>query len=60
MFGKDVVGLEFTDSPKNDLTMFEAAAFATTHESDSHVVDCAEVCLMRDIAEVDTDPNSLP
>jgi hypothetical protein len=40
--------------------MFEEAALATTHESDIHVVDCAEVCMMREIAEVDTDPNSLP
>ena len=56
----DDVGLEATDTPKKDFAMLNDAALETAHESETQIVDCDEVCMMRDFMEVDSNPNSCP
>jgi len=43
-----------------DFAMFNDAAFERAHESESHNVNCDDVCMMRDVIEVECNPNSRP
>ncbi len=56
----DDVRLESIDSPKNDLAIFNDATLESVQESERHVVDSDDVCIMRDFTDVDSDPNSIP
>jgi hypothetical protein len=54
----DDSGLEKTDMPKIDFAMLDAAALERVHELETQVVDCDEVCMIRDLMEVENNPNS--
>ena len=56
----DVFGLERTDNPRKDFAMFNDAAFEKAHESESHIVDCDAVYMMREVKDVDSEPKSDP
>ncbi len=56
----DVFGLERTDNPRKDFAMLKDAAFEKAHESESHIVDCDAVYMMREVKDVDSGPKSYP
>jgi hypothetical protein len=52
-FKKEDSGLEATDTPMYDFAIFNEGAFESAHESDSQFVDSDDVCMMRDIIEIE-------